>query len=59
MNDNLYEVQQAWKKIYDTYIPIDESIYFEFEVINNYFTNLKELVSFVDNPKDPKQLELF
>ena len=59
MNDNLYEVQQAWKKIYDTYIPIDESIYFEFEVINNYFTNLKELVSFVDNPKAPKQLELF
>ena len=59
MNDNLYEVQQAWKKIYDTYIPIDESIYFEFEVINNYFTNLKELVSFVDNPKDPKQLVLF
>ena len=59
MNDNLYEVQQAWKKIYDTYIPIDESIYFEFEVINNYFSNLKELVSFVDNPKDPKQLELF
>ena len=59
MNDNLYEVQQAWKKIYDTYIPIDESIYFEFEVMNDYFTNLKELVSFVDNPKDTKQLELF